>query len=93
MKTRRRFSADFKARVALEAIRRDATVHELAVRHGLHPNLISQWRRLAIGRLPKVFDDRIADIPARRRAEISKTGEAAGEPEAEGGGVIMSGGR
>lgn len=42
MKTRRRFSADFKARIALEAIRRSATVAELATRHGLHPNLVSQ---------------------------------------------------
>lgn len=58
MKMRRRFSADFKARIALEAIRRNATVAELAARHGLHPNLISQWRRLAIIRLPLVFDDR-----------------------------------
>jgi len=58
MKTRRRFSADFKARVALEAIRRNATVAELATRHGVHPNLISQWRRLAISRLPMVFDYR-----------------------------------
>lgn len=58
MKTRRRFSADFKARIALEAIRRSATVAELATRHGLHPNLVSQWRRLAISRLPLVFDDR-----------------------------------
>jgi transposase len=58
MKTRRRFSADFKARVALDAIRRDASVIELATRHDLHPNLVSQWRRLAISRLPLLFDGR-----------------------------------
>lgn len=71
MKTRRRFSADFKARIALEAIRRNATVAELAARHGLHPNLISQWRRLAISRLPLVFDDRSPrPSPLRQAANL-----------------------
>jgi len=68
MRIRRRFSADFKARIALEAIRRNSTVAELAARHGLHPNLISQWRRLAISRLPMVFSDRpprISHPPAK----------------------------
>ena len=38
MKTRRRFSAEFKAKVALEAIKGHETVAELATRHELHPN-------------------------------------------------------
>lgn len=71
MKTRRRFSAEFKARVALEAIRGDASIAELAARHGLHPNLISQWQRRAISRLPMVFGDRSSRI-SDRRERISK---------------------
>jgi transposase len=62
MKTRRRFTAEFKARVALEAIRRDATIAALARRHSLHPNLIDQWRRQAITRLPAVFSGRFSRI-------------------------------
>jgi transposase len=75
MKTRRRFSADFKARIALEAIRRSATVAELATRHGLHPNLVSQWRRLAISRLPLVFDDRSPRPLSLRRAANLHAGD------------------
>jgi hypothetical protein len=37
---RRRFSADFNARVALEAIRERHTINELASEYGVHPNLI-----------------------------------------------------
>ena len=38
MSTRRRFSGDFKAKVALEALRGDRTIQEIAVRHKIHPN-------------------------------------------------------
>ena len=41
MTKRRRFSAEFKAKVALEAIRGEQTVSELATRHGVHPNMIT----------------------------------------------------
>ena len=42
---RRRFSADFKARVALEALRGDKTIQEIAVKHKVHPNQVSTWKR------------------------------------------------
>jgi transposase-like protein len=41
MRTRRRFSAEFKAKVALEAIRGGETIAELAVKHELHPTQIA----------------------------------------------------
>ena len=44
MKTRRRFSAEFKAKVALEAIRGERTISELATKLQLHPNQITQWK-------------------------------------------------
>lgn len=44
-KQRRRFSADFKFRVALEAAKGQQTLSELAGKHSLHPNQISQWKR------------------------------------------------
>ena len=45
MTTRRRFTADFKARVALEALRGDKTIQEIASRHKVHPNQVSAWKR------------------------------------------------
>lgn len=40
MTKRRRFTADFKARVALEALRGDKTIQEIAARHKVHPNQV-----------------------------------------------------
>ena len=45
MRTRRRFTADFKARVALEALRGDKTVQEIASNHQVQPNQVSAWKR------------------------------------------------
>ena len=47
MGTRRNFSAEFKAKVALEALVGDQTLAELAARHEVHPNRIAQWKRQA----------------------------------------------
>jgi transposase len=72
MKTRRRFTAEFKAKVALEAIQGHRTVAELGKRHELHPNLIAQWKRQAIEKLAKVFEDKALEPTALRDAEVTK---------------------
>jgi len=72
MKTRRRFTAEFKAKVALEAIRSERTISELATKHQLHPNQITQWKRQAIENLAKAFDDRATDAQVGREAEVTK---------------------
>jgi transposase len=48
MTARRRFTGEFKARVALEALRGDKTVQEIASKHKVHPNQVSSWKRQAI---------------------------------------------
>ena len=58
MRTRRRFSAEFKAKVALEAIKGHETVAELATKHELDPTQIAAWKREAIEKLAKVFDEK-----------------------------------
>ena len=57
MTTRRRFTADFKARVALDALRGDKTVQEIAAKHKVHPNQVSSWKRQAIDGLGAVFSN------------------------------------
>jgi len=55
---RRRFSADFKAKVALEAVRGQKTLAELADEHEVHANQITQWKKQLFDSLPEVFGRR-----------------------------------
>ena len=55
---RRRFSAALKAKVALEAIRGQRTVAELAGEHQVHPNQISQWKKQLLDAAEALFADR-----------------------------------
>jgi transposase len=72
MRTRRRFSAEFKAKVALEAIKGHETVAELATRHGLHPTQIAAWKREAVEKLVQVFDEKNGARDQNRDAELTK---------------------
>ena len=56
MTNRRRFTAEFKTRVALEALRGDKTIQQIAAKHKVHPNQVSAWKRQADRRSgPKCF--------------------------------------
>lgn len=52
---RRRHSSEFKARVALEALKGQKTLNELATDYGVHPVQIAQWKRQAQDGLTGVF--------------------------------------
>jgi len=62
---RKRYDGSFKARVALEAIRGDRTVAEIAAAYGVHPNQISKWRKQALDELPKIFSGRYEKTEAQ----------------------------
>ena len=53
--TRKQYSARFKAKVAMEAMRGGKPMNELASRFGLHPTQIAQWKRQALEGLPEIF--------------------------------------
>ncbi len=57
MMKRRRFTADFKARVALDALRGEKTIQEIASKHKVHPNQVSAWKRQAVEGLGAVFSN------------------------------------
>ena len=52
---RRSFTAEFKARVALEAIKNQHTLQEIASRFEVHPNQVGAWKKQALEALPEVF--------------------------------------
>ena len=54
-KKRRRFSPDFKFRVALEAAKGQWTLCQLSSEYGVHPNQISQWKRQLLEHGADVF--------------------------------------
>jgi len=55
---RKHYSAEFKAKVALAALKGDKTLNELAAQYEVHPNQISQWKQRALEELPSLFTDR-----------------------------------
>ena len=52
---RKRYSVEFKAKVALDAIKGEQTISELGTRYGLHPNMITNWKRQAVENLAETF--------------------------------------
>jgi transposase-like protein len=79
MTTRRRFTADFKARVALEALRGDRTVQEIAAKHKVHPNQVSTWKRQAIDGLGEVFSNGVDRARSSHEAEVKELHAKIGE--------------
>ena len=55
-RSRRNHSAKFKAKVALEALRGEATLADLASRHGVHATQIAVWRKQLLERAGEVFE-------------------------------------
>ncbi len=64
MTKRRKFTPEFKAKVALEALRGDRTIQEIAARYEVHPNQVSTWKRQAMDGLGDVFSNGV-EAPRR----------------------------
>ena len=77
-RSRRNHSSKFKARIALEALRGEATLAELASRHGVHATQIATWRKQLLEHAGEVFDNAnpaAADAERQIRDLQAKVGE------------------
>ena len=72
MRTRRRFSGEFKAKVALEAIQDHQTLAELASKYEVHPTQIAAWKREAVEKLAKIFDDKGPEREKKHDGEVAR---------------------
>ena len=57
---RKRYGAEFKARVALEALRGELTAAQLAAKHGIHQTMVGEWKTQAMEGLVAVFSGKEA---------------------------------
>ena len=80
MTKRKQYKPDFKARVALEALKGEQTVAELAIRFGVHPTMIHQWKKALLDGAPGIFQGGRNSVepevdPARIKDLHAKIGE------------------
>jgi|TARA_A100001391_G_C4997682_1_gene259889 transposase-like protein len=67
MSKRRNHDAGFKARVALEAVKGERTVSELAAEYGVHPTMIHTWKKALLEGAADIFER-----GGRKKAEVDE---------------------
>jgi transposase-like protein len=70
-KKRRKFSADFKAKVVIEALKEQKTLEQLAAKHDLHPNQITTWKKEFLSNAALAFSSG-NDKPREKDPDIDK---------------------
>lgn len=74
---KRKFTAAFKAEVAIEALKERLTLAEISRKFEVHPNLISKWKQEFLARSAEIFDTQPpgVDFEAERQKLYAKIGE------------------
>ena len=69
-KERRKFTSAFKAKVAIEAIKEDKTIQELAAKHQVHPSQITTWKKEFLENASLVFDSKRQEVKDESKDKI-----------------------
>jgi len=83
MSKRRNFKSEFKAKVAMEAIKGELTLAEISSKYEIHPNLISKWKKEAIKKMPGIFDGSITTKEKASEKEMDELYKKIGKLEVQ----------
>ncbi len=79
----RRHTAEFKAKVAVETLKEQQTLNELAILYRVHPVQVAQWKKQAVSGLPAVFSRGSSPSPAEVEAQQAPLYEEIGRLKVE----------
>lgn len=84
-KDRRKFSADFKAKVVLESLKEKNTIEDLARKYELHPNQISLWKKEFLSKAASVFSSssEVSEDKRKQEAAMEKLYAQIGQQKVE----------
>jgi transposase len=80
---RTRHTAEFKTKVAVEAIRQQKTANELTAEYGIHATQINLWKKQALAAIPAAFSSKRMQEQANRQGEIDELHRQLGQVIAE----------
>ena len=83
MEIRKKFSSEFKARVALEAIRGQKTISQISSEFKVHSTQIASWKKEALSRLVDVFDHKIENPAEAHSKEVDQLYQQIGKLQVE----------
>ena len=91
--TRKRYGADFKAKVAIEAIKGELTNSQLVAKHGVHQTMINAWKKQAIENLSTIFEIKPEASGKAREADVEKLHAKIGQLIVERDFLVKASGR
>ena len=80
---RKHFEAGFKAKVAMEAVKGEHTLSELSSKYGVHPNIISKWKKELLQGAAEIFSSRKSRHKHEQEEDIDKLYKSIGKLKVE----------